>query len=102
MALVRGVHCCAWVTLAILLYGTPANSDSEVAATLGHLGDRLSVTQPNAVSISEHVKVPLAGQNVPSASADGPVSTGPFDAARAALADANVTVAFADSNSQVI
>jgi hypothetical protein len=102
MALVRGVHCCAWVSLATLLYGTPANLDSEVAATLGHLGDRVSVAQSNAASISEHVKVPLANTAVPSAPADGPAAAGLFAARDAALADANVTVALADPQSQII
>jgi hypothetical protein len=102
MERVRGVHCCAWVSLATLLYGTPANLDSEVAATLGHLGDRLTIAQSDAASVSQHVRVPLADQDVPSAPADGHVSAGRFAARDAALADASVQVALADPQSQII
>jgi hypothetical protein len=66
------------------------------------LGDGRSVTQPDAASVSAHVKVPAAGQDILSAPADGPVAAGRFAARDAALADANVRVAIADPQSQVI
>src|SRR6202008_3927684 len=59
-------------------------------------------TQSDAAPVSVHAKVPLADQDIPSARADERVSAGLFDARDAALADANVRVALADSQPQVV
>ena len=99
MALVRGVHYCAWVSLATLLYGTPANLNSDGAGTLSHWGG--GPIPSDAASVSKHVRAALAAQDVASVPTDEPVSAGPIDGGDAASADRNLRVALADSNSQI-